>query len=378
MARPRIRAKRWEHPYYRYAYIIERRGLCHTIIDGGNPRVIKGLKFHPNNKNKAIRELDYRLQQYQRDKAPKEAPKSVLPAIEEFISIILKEHSEATISRYIMAYKKMIPEDLPLDDPLLIGAEIKKNYMALNQAGTRGREIMLKVRRLLDYCFNQGYIQRNPVTKEMIPRVPSPSKNVYTADELERLLEVIPRLQGHKRIDLNHFRQFIQFISLSGLRRLEVLKLYWDYDAAPYISQCNQKSLIIMPDKIIIDGKRSKYDVPRIRELPIELVPGLLELLNEIYEYKDANKGKVFKWGLRIDHLAYLLGEANRAAGIDPEKKFHALRNYAVNYWEKELNYPPHICSYMAGHGIGVREKHYSHTPTANELKRMVRGRIPE
>ncbi len=391
MPRQRTR-KRWEHPTYKFAYCIERNGIVYTIIDGAEKVAIKGLIWDNKNKAEALKILDERLTEAHKveEVESKEEsdlrPKTLYEAVEEFSSIRFTKFDKATIKSYMTAFKAYLVEDLNLADINRIRAMIRERQTINKHAPNTQLKYLSKLNKLFEYCIDQEYISRNPILKDMKPDEVAPEVKLFTQDELNTLFDyffnlekvVIP-LKGKpgKRVrnrnlaeDKKQFAWMIKFISMVGTRAMETINIWWDVPKAPLISNSTRKSVIQLPERIIIDGKRSRRAKPRVREFPLQLIPQVYEVIQELEKYKDINKGKLFKWN-SVACLELWMRDALQELELEPGRNLHALRKTAINWWEKELGIPLHVCNYMAGHNQQTRDKYYGSNPTALELVNM-------
>jgi integrase len=391
MPKPRSR-KRWEHPSYRYAYCVERYDNVYTVIDNTPPVAIKGMKWKPENRNEALRILDERLrakQSYDNGKLTQTAiekiPKTIYQAIEEFSSIEFKKFDHATVKSYLSAFNKYLPEDLQLNDVVGIRKLINDKLLEHGHKSSTQLKYIAKLNRLFEFCISQEYMPRNPILKGMKPDEEENEVRPYTLEEMQLLYDyfisqknvVIPIGEGKNRIrkrseaeEKEEYAYMLMLIATIGTRATETINIWWDVQNAPLIPYSINRKSIILPSKIIIDGKRSKKSKPRIREFPIELVPQTLEVLELLKKFKERNQGKLLRWNT-LAKPEYWLREAVKELKLEPGRSLHSIRKTATNWWEKELGIPSNICAYMAGHNQQTRTKYYEKDPTAEQLVNM-------
>ena len=392
MPKPRSR-KRWEHPTYRYAYCIERFDNVYIVIDNSPPVVIKGMKWKPENRNEAIRILDDRLREKQSIETGKLAPsaidkipKTIYQAIAEFSSVEFKKFDKATIKSYLSAFNRYLPDDLQLQDIVGIRKLINDKLAELGYKASTQLKYIAKLNRLFEFCISQEYMPRNPILKGMKPDEEENEVNPYTLEEMELLYDyflsqknvLIPVGEGKNRIrkrseseEKEEYALMLKLIATIGTRATETINIWWNVTNAPIIPySINKKSQILLPGKIIIDGKRSKKSKPRIREFPIELVPQTLDVLTLLEKFKEKNHGKLLRWN-SLAKPEYWLRVAVKELNLDPERSLHSIRKTATNWWEKDLGIPSYICAYMAGHNQQTRTKYYEKDPTAEQLVNM-------
>ena len=389
---------RWEHPTYKYAYCIERRGTVYTIIDGGEKVAIRGLRWDSKNKSEAIRILDERLREAHKDKNSVEAdiipdlkPKTLYEAIEEFSAVKFTKFDKATVKSYITAFRAYLVEDMNLKDVNRIRNMVRERQGINNHAPNTQLKYLSKLNKLFEYCIGQEYMNRNPILSGMKPDEVTLEIKLFTQEEIEILFDYFFKMdnvfvpaKGEKKErirkrslseDKKQFAWMIKFISIAGTRAMETINIWWDVSHAPVMPYSTKKPIILLPDKIIIDGKRSKKAKPRDRELPLPIIPQLYPILEELEKYKEINNGKLFKWN-SVACLELWLRDALKELKLEGERNLHELRKTATNWWEKELGIPLHVCNYMAGHNQQTRDKYYGSIPTAQELIKMSGVRI--
>lgn len=384
--------KRWEHPSYKYAYCVERYENVYTVIDNEPPIVIKGMKWKPENRNEALRILDERLREKQTTNSVKQTraindriPKTIYQAIAEFSSVEFKKFDKATIKSYLSAFNRYLPNDLLLNDVVGIRQLINDKLVEHTHKPSTQLKYLAKLNRLFEFCISQEYMPRNPILKGMKPDEEVNEVKAYTLDEMELLYEYflnqnrvfIPMGEGKIRTrkrseseEKEEYAYMLKLIATIGTRATETIKLWWNVQNAPIIPFSLNKKSIILPNKIIIDGKRSKKSKPRIREFPIELVPQTLEVLELLEKYKERNNGKLLRWNT-LAKPEYWLREAVKELNLEFGRSLHSIRKTATNWWEKELGIPSYICAYMAGHNQQTRTKYYEKDPTAEQLINM-------
>lgn len=390
---PRERRKnRWEHPHLKYAFCIERYGNVYTVIHGGAPVSIKGLKWTQENKSIALEILTNRYNEYinptselatASNQSPKE--KSLHDCIIEYSKLYYPKLSVPTRHSYTVAFHSYLPDNYLITDIDSIRGMINSRLAELKHHPNTQLKYLSKLNQLFQYCIDQEYITRNPVIRPMKPEPVETLVKVFTRFEVNMIVEYLNNYHlqefenGSKKhnAEIKHktntkqLALLIEFLSYSGLRISEALKLWWDVPNAPLIkNDIYKRKSIISGNKIIIDGKRAVHTKPKIREFPIDIVPALMPIINQLEEFKDVNNGKVFRWGY-ASKIEQTLKETIAALNLESDRNFHTLRKTALNYWEKNLGIPAEISKYLAGHSLSTREKFYSLEPTADELVNM-------
>lgn len=379
------RKKRWEHPHLKSAYCIERYGNVYTTIFGRNARVIKGLKWDEANKETALRVLAERyykeLELLGNDEIVPSKSYMLSDGIKAFLEYKKSRVSAWSLVGYKTAIKKLITSNYPCDSKY-IHSMVTQNY---NKAYTRNPNTAIRyfsiVKHMFDYLATISYVEINPFNKQIHDKPVSQLGYMLSPAELEMIIEIISKQLPESYSPLTnteskHYRTFILlnlvlFLSKYGLRINEALNLHWeDSKDAPYIAYDNQKRrTIINNDVIIVDGKRSNFRIPKIREIPIDFISGGREVIDTLRENRINDK--VFA-GEKLQTISTRIMKVMIEANITEKARFHIFRRYAINYWEKEMNIPPYLCAYLAGHTLAVRQSSYNEMPNATSLLRMI------
>ncbi len=385
------RKNRWEHPHLKYAFCIERYGNVYTVIHGASPVAIKGLKWTPANKEIALEVLTNRYNEYGENNSSEItntktiAEKNLHDTVVEFSKLHFPKWSLPTRHSYNVAFHSYLPDNYLLSDIDTIRNMINTQIKKLGHHPNTQLKYLSKLNTFFKYCIDQEYITRNPVINPMKPEPVPPVIKVFSREEVEQIIHYMANYSAMKFKDsrseyrasikyetnLKQLALMVEFVSYSGLRISEALKLWWDVPEAPLIlNDVHKRKSVITEKSIIIDGKRSTHKTPRIREFPLSLVPELFPIIEKLKEFKEANKGKVFRWNYS-SKIEIMLRDVVAELKLEGDRSFHILRKTALNYWEKSLGIPANISKYMAGHSAATREKFYSTEPSADELINM-------
>lgn len=345
---PKHRSReRWEHPNYKYAYVINRNGICYTIIDGQEKKAIKHLFFTDKNKKEALRILNERLIEKLKS-IEKQKTKFLYETIEEFKLLYFDKLSKHTIQCYDYAFK-FLDKNIRLSEINNITLMIKNNINEFKYSNNSTLLYLTKLNKFFKYCIDSNYIEKNPIINLLKPNSDITEKNIITKLDLDKILNYF------KNKDYYSYLLF-KFLSLTGLRREELYKLYFNYEIAPYIKNTNLKSCIY-ENYILVDGKRIKVNIPKIREIPIDLIPDLRQTINELKQF-NYDKVLIYTSMFLFKHLKICIKKLN----LNPNYSLHSFRKYATNYWETELNFSDKLCSILGGHTRYIRNKAYEKT----------------
>lgn len=369
---PKVRQNKWELEQYPNAFVYERDGKCYTYINGVR-KVIKGLSYIPSNRERAMQILVERIGGFYGSSAD---DFTVYSAFEEFAKSYFQRIGKPTQTAYIIAMKKLLPDDMLLEDVRLIKANILNNMQNSNLSQNTQLMYLHRLNRFFKYCVVNEYITSNPIDRIIKPQMSSNEIEMYSREEVNLIIDYLNdkpvRFSPYKsssnyEVNYKEIALIVEFISYSGTRINETLNIYKEYNSAPFINNSKQKS-VIYDTHIVIDGKRTAFNKPKIRELPFALIPKLRDVTIRCIDFSP-NNPRLFG---DIKFVLYnQLKLVNKALGINENLSIHSLRKTAIHHWEKELNIRPDISAFMAGHSVAMKFKHYANVPTANELLKM-------
>lgn len=355
---PKLTRKHWNHPTYRYAYCIERYGNVYTVIDNCNPKAIKGLKFVNDNKRQALEILNQRLIDSKSNIPVVNRTTTLFDAVKEFIELYAKNVSKFTINNYLSTFETYLTEDHPLSDIKIIKNMILESIRVTKHSNNTVRKSMYKLSKLFDFCIENEYITSNPITNSLIPKEVLKELAYPTPDELDIILKAAEK-RSHQ------YALFIKFVSLTGCRVGEALKINWN----------KSTNLSYIDDtKIYIDGKRKSIYKLNIREIPIDIIPDLRNVIEELRQFELHNNGRLFRW-FNQQNVQRWFKDIREELSLNENYSLHSLRKYAANYLERTVGIPPHICNYILGHNQNSRSKYYAHNPSGEDLINMLKVR---
>lgn len=215
------------------------------------------------------------------------------------------------------------------------------------------------LRSFFEWIVERGYLTRNPVDALGWPkRNEAPGGERYQTEEVDRLVkELAGGVSPYPALA-------VRFLSMTGFRIGELLALKREHARGKYLP-ANSKGTS--------------------RELPIEIVPGLRKLLDEILALPDEGeahaRGKLFPWNnpttLRTTVNAALDKlEIPRKGTVEGcTRTLHNFRDTALWWWEHDLLWIDQDRYDAAGHTGKVATKYYRIQPTGPELELRIRAR---
>lgn len=357
--------KRIMHPSYRWAWLFVRGDVYYTSI---HSQAIKttGILVSKKNLKLALDVLDKRLREYLN---PELKAKHKLPTVEEAVKeFIATRHGKVaprTIGQYIGIFQQYLPPDLNVSDTDAIRSVVVQHLAASKCNSITKNGHMKKIRSLFSYCVEVGLCEKNPIAKTMVPQLMRAEPKVFTQQEISIIIKKLQTGNSYERHpkERDELVLLIRLLATTGMRVGEALKL---------------RKVDLLEDGIRIDGKRERFNKPRIRYFPFALIPEVKAICDEL---RMLNPGeRVFTWVNRANP-ADNMRQAMLSLGMDAERKsLHSLRKTALNRWEKELGLPEEIRNLLAGHTSAVKSNYYrEHTledtiSTIKGLKNFVRN----
>lgn len=341
---PRARtSKRWEHPTHRYAYVREYRGMACTVIRGGPP-LSTGYIWKPSSRVPAMRILDQRLAVFEGRIAEGPIGEAMTcgELFEQFAAVRFPRITKGQQYQFMRAAARFLHDGHRLDQTIKIRAYIVKRVAEFDGATSTLHGYLKRLRTLFAFAVDEGWMKANPVHRDMLPRVEAPDPHPYTDAEIDAITNA---LTGRAQL-------YVRLLALTGCRAGEITKLTW---------------ADVREDHIVIDGKRTRKDVPNKRIIPYELAPGLRELLSEVRALGHAPEVLGLKF---YYHMQTYVRQACARLGIE-YRGLHAIRAWRVNQWAKVDRWPEEVLTAIAGHDTTISKKHYRTPLTAAELVRF-------
>ena len=345
MARPRTRKQRWDHPLYNIGFCINRKGIVYTEING--VRLTTNLKWNPNNKQLALEILEKRVLEHLNPKVEEEpvAKRSVFTLIKEFSKIHFPNVSVATQRKFKQSCSHFLKKDFLLDDFENLKNHIHDNIHKSKLHQNSKQKLLQALKQIFSYAIEEGYMVRNPIKKNAIPKPVKPEYVIFSVDDVNSLIDYFAQ---QNKIE---FSLFIKFISITAVRVNEAIQIYWsDIDE----------------EKILIHGKGN-----RDRPFPINAFPEIFPVLEELKQFKDTNNGKLFKWN-SYAKLEKWIRDAVSELGIENKGNFHAIRKMRENQLIQDEDLDLNIVAEILGHTKRVQEKHYLDVLGAKKLTEII------
>jgi len=342
------------HPKRRYAYLMQREGVWYAVYK--DRRRSTGLLAQDDNIPAAIEELDRFIYALTVPAEERVQGMTVLEALPEFIATKKGNITEKALYIYLTAIERLLPGDCQISDPKAVREQIAKARANSTLKPSTMVSYLHKLSAFFDWCIRAGYCTLNPLAAVESPKFITEEPVMPTWGELEQIYAYLRSGLNYRRYPKSREHRILvyRFLSKAGLRINEFMTMTTNS---------------ITREGIIIDGKRSRIDKPRKREVPFVLIPGLREITTELA----ANA--IDK---RLSHYAdkkqYNNSLESACAALEiTHYSPHDLRRTALNWWEIDLRLPPHIVAIMAGHSLNVRD-HYHKVRTAADLVKMMEG----
>lgn len=345
MPRPRSRKQRWDHPLYNIGFCFNRAGIVYTEINGA--RLTTNLKWHVNNKELALSMLEKRVLEHLNPKVEEEEvqKKTVFELIKEFTTIHFPNVSITAQRKFNQACTHFIKKDFYLDDYESIKNHVIENLKNNKLHQNTRHKLIQALRQIFTYGVEEGYLDRNPVTKNIIPKPVKPEYVIFSFIEVKKLIEYFLKKE---KIE---FSLLIEFLSITAVRINEAIQISW---------------LDIDEEKITIHGKGN-----RDRPFPIQAFPEIIPVLKKLEEFKDINNGKLFRWN-SYAKLEKWIRDALKDMGIENKGNFHAIRKMRENQLIQDEDLDLNIVAEILGHTKRVQEKHYLDVLGAKKLTEII------
>ncbi|MFW5700256.1 MAG: tyrosine-type recombinase/integrase [Cyclobacteriaceae bacterium] len=329
MPKPRTR-EHWASPTYTVGFVYNRGGVAYINIADKIIRSTR-LKFIPANKKRALDILDQAVGEYLNppEQQNKHVQHTIYSLIKEYGEIYFPNMSHFNIRNIKQSIGHFIKQDYPLFQIDDIRKHIIENSKLCGLSANTKRRNLQRLKQIFNYAIDEGYIGRNPITKAMLPKEEKPKLMVFTRGETESLINYF-----HEK---NYeFSLLIQFISITGVRIQEALKIMWQDVSDTFI---------------LIRGKGTKN-----RYFPLEPFPELVVLLKQI---KELNNKKLFRWNTYAKLEKWLRDACKKLEIYEEGKSFHSIRKMRENELIKELRFDLDVTAELMGHTRKIQEAHY-------------------
>lgn len=139
---------------------------------------------------------------------------------------------------------------------------------------------------VFNYAVRLGVVNENPCRRVTVPRGESKEKDIYTVEEVKRLLTLL-------ETEKFEYRMFFTLAIFSGFRRGELLGLEWkDVDWENSVISVRRTANYTSQDGNFTDTTKTKKSQRSVR-----FAPEIIALLREYKEYQDENRAKIgSKW----------------------------------------------------------------------------------
>ena len=327
--------ERWYLPrtnqFFNFGYCYERGGKAYTYIQG-HKRESTNYLWLPSHKEYAINELMQRIvNQFTVQDIP--GPAFTISQLQQkFINIHFKNFSQINKNKHLDAFRHFFKADLPLDPEI-----IRENLNELIQISTLHQNTLNNLLNIIYTVFKfgvaEGYIERNPLLRAMIP------KKVKTTNLVMTLKEICLLFKHFYKKNDPEMAYLILFIRLTGMRIEEVINLKWEDIHTKYF---------------LIHGKGN-----RPRQFSLQLFPETKTVIKHLKKYQAINNGRVFRWINRKTPQQMLRDAMKKYKIWVDGKLFHSIRKFRENELIRDNRYDVVDVAEIMGHTPQTQAKHY-------------------
>lgn len=336
---------RWLHPHYRKAYCFKyRNGMVYTCVD--SVRQATGFEWNRANKKLCLDILDKRVNEKIYGKQDNRDEIYLLDLIKRFHKDQIKKTGPEQQRQYKIIYKKFLNENRPLSQLKDIRLSIIDAINTSKLAAATLKKRLIRIKRIFNYAIDLEWIEKNPITKSMLPTAAVKEVIVCSNQHLELLIEHFKSNNNTQMVLL------IRFLNITAFRIQEALNMTWSDFHENYL---------------LIKGKGSKF-----RVLPLKSFPELNPLIEEI---KTLNPDKPFLWSHQQTPAKSMRRAMITLAKEHPELTwnitFHVLRKTTINYWRNK-GVETEVRNMIAGHTKDVEKVYYLTDPDIEYLEKKL------
>jgi integrase len=264
----------------------------------------------------------------------------------EYLEYAKANLAPGTVEIYVAAFRdfQKLIGDLPLSD---IKPRHFDKFKTIRSQGVGPVFLNIQMRTLkaaMNKAVKWEYINRNPFTSDMMPKIPDMTPAYFTKSDLKKLFDVITE---------DWFREIVVFAVLTAMRKSEILNLRW-------------KNVDLINQTITIQSDADfRTKTGKRRTIPIH--PQVFELLKRKYsENRDALVFTLNGEQIEKDLVHRRLMRNVRKANLDTHLHFHSLRHSAASLMALDGVSIFHICKILGHASVVTTEKYYAHLQPAN------------
>jgi integrase len=323
--------KRWTHPIYKNAYVYDYNGIAYTCVF--RKRRSTHIKFKESAKYQIMDVLNKRIS-YALNGMPEEEEikYDVKSLILRFQKDRVSKLDDKTQYAYKLLYKEFLSENMPLDSKKL-KYHILDVVAKSNNVNSTIRGKLQRVMTIFNYGLELEMIDKNPVTRAMLPINKARKIVIYSNDQVNLIINKLNSSNQHE------CALFVEFALHTAMRISEIINLEWNN---------------VKDDYLLFTGKGN-----RDRFIPITPFPRLREILSEL---KILNAKKPFSWKTRVSPASIMRNVLNELKIEYPDLSwditFHSFRKIAINKW-RDAHIDPDIRNQVAGHTNAIAHKNY-------------------
>jgi integrase len=264
----------------------------------------------------------------------------------EYMEYAKANLAQGTVEIYKAAFRDFLKliGDLPLSE---IKSRHFDKFKTLRSQSVGPVFLNIQMRSLkaaMNRAFKWEYVDRNPFTSDMMPKIPDTTPAYFTKLDLKKLFVVITE---------DWFREIVVFAILTGMRKSEILNLRF-------------KNVDLLNQTITIQSDADfRTKTGKRRTIPIH--PQVFELLTK--KYSENRDDLVFSLNgkqIEKDLLHRRLMRSVRKANLDTHLHFHSLRHSAASLMALDGVSIFHICKILGHASVVTTEKFYAHLQPDN------------
>lgn len=314
-----------------------------TVIHGSFP-ASTGLRWCAASKSKAMAILEQRLNEHLHGQPTvRTTTRTCADLFEQFVIVRypkLDRYRQAEYSRYF----SLVPARLAVTATEQIRKELLARTAELDYAQNTMNRLFTRIRTVFRFGIEQGWLQVNPVHKDMIPAALTAEPTPYKESEIEG---AIAKLSGRSEA-------FVMFLYATGCRPVEATRLQW---------------ADVHEDHCILWSLKGATSVRRRRVIPFELCPDAKLAIELARGQKWSSSEHVFGTATYVKTNQ----QFNEAVGREIGRGLYDIRKAAISRWMR-LGWPEEVRHAIAGHDKSIAERHYESPYSAEELASIVQA----
>lgn len=296
--------------------------------------------------------------------APDESrPITLHQAIEEYKSAKYAHVSPSVRGHHNRSFNYYVTKDVAWDSGSkgqrsaagdAIGAMLKEQNNSPTLDATTKHQYFYYIRQFFDFVVASKWLDTNPMSTITRPRRKRGSpRGRWLPEELTAILKEL-RSGAPSPV----FAHATAMLAKVGMRDGEALKLTRAHARTDYLPACS---------------KTQSGQKPKVREVPVKLLPGLRKVLNDLLAMPSGRGDALLPWST-LDVWCKEFNKAVDRAGIERNgRTLNCLRKTAIWWMEHDLGWDrQHICD-VVGHTEEVDDEYYREAPTGKDVETRIR-----